>query len=93
VTLKSWGRGLRITSVRPKNIARDVYSGLYTLFLRFYRTFYRLYFLFTSFNFIPYTYSLYLQLVIPKKYCSTCPKKLNFSFFLKNRSNLYTPIA
>jgi hypothetical protein len=79
--------------VRLKNFARDVRNGLYTLFPRFYRTFYRLYFLFTSFNFIPHTYSLHLQPAIPEKYCSTCPKKLDFSFFLKNRSDLYTPIA
>jgi hypothetical protein len=34
-----------------------------------------------------------LRPVMPEKYCSKCPRKLDFSFFVKDQSVLYTPTA
>src|ERR1700721_284182 len=34
-----------------------------------------------------------LRPVMPEKYCSKCLKKLDFSFFVKDKSTIYTPTA
>jgi hypothetical protein len=49
--------------------------------------------LFSKLFLLSSTILYYLRSVMRKKYCSMCPKKLDFSFFVKDQTILYTPNA